>query len=207
MDATSRTGRPTSRPATSCSAPTTRSGRGVAATPRSPTATRCCRCPTREYEPLAFPDRRGDPDTDGTPIRMAFGRKASSLQRGLAEGGGADAGTTAPRRRSISSQVRLLPHGAAPVRPPGRRDAGGASVLRQPLEHLAGDDPEGRGRRTPLVGETASPFASLGQRKTRTITYYMNPEFPDDQPLRKMAPPDGRRLEPGDEGDRRRRSA
>ena len=38
--------RPTSRPATRCSAPTTRSGRGVAATPTSPTATRCCRFPT-----------------------------------------------------------------------------------------------------------------------------------------------------------------
>ena len=164
---TSETARPTTRPATRCSAPTTRSGRGVAATPTSRTATRCCRFPTSEYEPLSYPGPPGDHRTPtGRRCAWRSAPKASSpATRPSLKARGADAATTAPRRRSISS-----PSSATSARrcPPttGRsaRRRRGASTSR-----TAGTSGRRRSRRaptaTPLLGAdgNAGAHADLGR--------------------------------------------
>ena len=181
--------------------------RGAAATPRSPSATRCCRFPTSEYEPLSYPDRqvltRHRRQADAHGVRLATA--SSPARRPSLKAERADAATTAPRRRSISSPSsassarRRQPTTGRSARP--RR---GASTSR-----TAGTSGRRRSRRTPTAsrarrGRATRCASPIAERKTRTITYYMNPEFPDDQTLRDMAAPDRRRLEPGDEGDGRR---
>ena len=160
--------RPTSWPATGCSAPTTRSDRGAAAPAEITFRNSLLPVPeVSEYEPLAFPDRELIRRTDGKPLRMAFGRQRNhSVHRGRAEGERAD------RRRLHRSvarpvrEVRLLPDRAPGLRPAGRRDAGGAPVLHQPLEHLAGDDPEGR-RRQAAAGHAGELRCACRCRRAR----------------------------------------
>ena len=128
--------------------------------------------PVSEYEPLVLP---GPPGPARTPTerrcawpRLQLGRP---LQRRLAQGRGAD-GRRLHRgvARSVL-QVRLLPHRAAHLRPPGRRDAGGAPLLREPLEHLEGDDLEGHRRQAADGhGDTRSASRSRSARRARSPT-------------------------------------
>ena len=128
-----------------------------------------------EYEPLVVPRPPGDHRHRRDAAAHGVRRRATSspaTQPSLAAEG-------LTRRRlhrggaGSVRQVRLLPHRAAHLRPAGRLDAGGAPVLREPLEHLAGDDPEGSGRHSrcsDAQGDAGARSTSSTARRGRSPT-------------------------------------
>ena len=167
--------------------------------------------PESEYEPMSYPDREILRDDAGQAAAHGVHRRRDHpvharrrWRMNEAHGRRLHGGVARPVR-----EVRLLPHGAADLRPAGRRDGGGAPVLHQPLEHLAGDD------------RARAPTASRCWTRwgTRSASRYRQRDDADDHLLPEPGVP-GRapscarwpsetveRLEPGDAGDGRRPDA
>lgn len=144
--------------------------------------------PDTEYEPLSFPDRQVIKNTDGTPVRMAFGANgiipcnAASLK---AEGlSGDDCTEAALDQFSKFGYFRTgLPTYDRSVgsTQEGREYFANRWNIWQETIQKGADG-------APLLDAQKNPIRiPVAQRKTRTITYYMNPEFPDDTKLRDMA--------------------
>ena len=175
---------------------------------RSPTATRCCRFPTPSTSRSSYPDRQV---ITRRPTERRCGWRSASegiipCNAAVAEGRGADRrrlhrGGARPVHASSASSARRCPSYDRQVgaTQEGRQYyANRWNIWQETIQ-------KGARRRRRWSARTATPVASRSrQRKTRTITYYMNPEFPDDQTAARHGAPDRRRLEPGDEGDRRR---
>ena len=168
--ATKESARPTS---CACYAAVRRRRRGRAVglrcRPRSPTATRCCRCRRcRSTSRWRIPTARSCATTKGKPLRMAFadhGDRFRAHRQALAANGltGDDCTEASLDQFAKFGYFRTaLPT----LRPAGRRDGGGAPVLHQPLEHLAGDDQEGR-RRQAVAGRAAGTRVRIRCRTAR----------------------------------------
>jgi len=144
--------------------------------------------PDSEYERLSYPDRQVITNTDGTPVRMAFGAEsiipcnAASLK---AEGLSGDDCTEAALdqfskfgffRTALPTYDRQV--GATQE---GRQYYANRWNIWQETIQKGADG-------APLLGAQGAPVPmKIADRKTRTITYYLNPEFPDEQKLRDMA--------------------
>ncbi|HMF44450.1 MAG TPA: zinc-dependent metalloprotease [Polyangia bacterium] len=145
--------------------------------------------PATEYEPLPYPDRHVITDTDGTPLRMAFTADAvipcnpASLQ---AAGLTGDDCTTA----GLDEFAKFGFFRTA--LPTYNRQVGSTQEDRlyyanrwNIWQETIAKQNDGK---TPILDAQGNPVRiPLSQRKTRTITYYLNPEFPDDQALKDMA--------------------
>jgi len=144
--------------------------------------------PDSEYEPLSFPDRERITDVDGTPIRMAFGSQdiipctPQALQReGLT---GDDCTDAALDQFSKFGYFRT-------ALPNYNRSVGSTQEARQYYANrwnIWKETIQKGADGAPLIGQDGKPVRmNYASRDTRTITYYLNPEFPDDSKLRDMA--------------------
>jgi len=144
--------------------------------------------PDSEYEPLSYPDRERITDVDGTPIRMAFGSQdiipctpAALKREGLT---GDDCTDAALDQFSKFGYFRT-------ALPTYNRSVGSTQEARQYYANrwnIWKETIQKGADGAPLIGQDGKP-ARIGypSRETRTITYYLNPEFPDDPKLRDMA--------------------
>jgi hypothetical protein len=144
--------------------------------------------PDSEYEPLSFPDRQILKDEQGKPLRMAngaYGPIACTPAKLKEEGLSGDDCTEASLdqfskfgyfRTAIPTYDRQV--GATQE---GRQYyANRWNIWKETIQK--GSDGQ------PLTHPDGSFFRiPYSQRQTRTITYYMNPEFPEDPKLRDMA--------------------
>jgi len=144
--------------------------------------------PDSEFEPLSFPDRELIRDVDGTPIRMAFGSNgiipctaAKLKEAGLT---GDDCQDAALDQFSKFGFFRT-------ALPTYDRQVGSTQEGRQYFANrwnIWKETIQKGADGKPLLHPDGTPFRiPVDQRQTRTITYYMNPEFPEDQALRDMA--------------------
>jgi hypothetical protein len=144
--------------------------------------------PATEYEPLSYPDRQVLTNTDGTPLKMAFTSSSvipcnpASLQ---ANGLTGDDCTEA----SLDQFAKFGFFRTA--LPTYNRQVGSTQEGRQYFanrwniwKETIQKGVDGK----PLADAQGNPVRiPASQRQTRTITYYLNPEFPDDQALKDMA--------------------
>ncbi len=144
--------------------------------------------PDSEYEPLSFPDHQVLKNPDGTPLRMAYGSSsvvpcnAAALK---AEGLTGDDCIEA-------SLDQFAKFGFFRTALPGYdRQVGATQEGRQYYanrwniwkETISKDNDH-----NPLTDGKGNPIRiPMSQRQTRKITYYLNPEFPEDTKLRDMA--------------------
>ena len=161
--------------------------------------------PDTEYEPLSFPDRQILRDDKGKPLRMAWGAygpiacTSELLKReGLT---GEDCTEASLDQFSKFGYFRTAV-------PTYDRQVGATQEGRQYFanrwniwQETIQKGADGK----PLLRADGSPVRiPFDMRKTRAITYYLNPEFPEDDRLREEAADHRRPLERRDEGDRRR---
>jgi hypothetical protein len=145
--------------------------------------------PSSEYEPLSYPDRELIRDKDGTPVRMAYGANdiVACTPAALAKEGltGDDCTEAALDQFAKFGFFRT-------ALPTYNRQVGSTQEGRQYYanrwniwQETQQKDADGV---TPLRNPDGSTVAiPINLRKTKTITYYLNPEFPADTKLRDMA--------------------
>jgi hypothetical protein len=143
--------------------------------------------PNSEYEPLSYPDREVITDDKGAPVRMAYGANdivactpAALQKEGLT---GDDCTEAALDQFAKFGFFRT-------ALPTYNRQVGSTQEGRQYYANRWNIWQETLQKKdgkvlTDAKGNTF-PIA-IGDRKTRTITYYLNPEFPADTKLRDMA--------------------
>ena len=161
--------------------------------------------PESEYEPMAYPDRE-----------ILNGRRGQAAAHGVRRGcdhplhpAGAGGEQATGDDCTEASLDQFAKFGFFRTVIPGYDRQVGATVAgrqyfinRWNIWQETID--EGR-RRQAAGGHAWGIRAACGiERTPRTITYYLNPEFPDDPELREMAHTTVQRLEPGDAGDGRR---
>jgi hypothetical protein len=144
--------------------------------------------PESEYEPLSYPDRQVLTNTDGTPLKMAFTAdsiipcNAASLQaNGLT---GDDC--------TVASLDQFAKFGFfRTALPTYNRQVGSTQEGRQYYANrwnIWAETIQKQNDGKPLLDAQKNPVRiPIAQRQPRQITYYLNPEFPDDQPLKDMA--------------------
>ena len=145
--------------------------------------------PASEYEPLAYPDRQVIRDTDGTPIRIAYGGPTGILpcQSDLLKANGLTGDDCTEAALDEFAKFGFF----RTVRPNYDRQVGATQEGRQYFinrwniwQETVQKDAEGK----PVIDANNNPVPiALDKRKTRQIPYYMNPEFPQDPDLRNMA--------------------
>jgi hypothetical protein len=145
--------------------------------------------PSSEYEPLSYPDRELIRNTDGTPVRMAYGANdiVACTPAALAKEGltGDDCTEAALDQFAKFGYFRT-------ALPTYNRQVGSTQEGRQYYanrwniwQETQQKGPDGV---TPLRDANGNTVPiPINMRKTKTITYYLNPEFPDDPKLRDMA--------------------
>ena len=145
--------------------------------------------PASEYEPLTYPDRELIRDTDGTPIRMAFGGPTGIIPctsdalkaNGLSGDDCTEAGLDKFAKFGFFRTVLPTYDRQVGATQEGREYYINRWNIWQ--ETIAKDE-----KGNPIIDANGVPARiKITDRKTRTITYYMNPEFPDDPALRAMA--------------------
>jgi hypothetical protein len=144
--------------------------------------------PPSEYEPLSYPDRQILRDAAGKPLRMAFTDQATipCTPKALADNGltGDDCTEASLDQFAKFGYFRT-------VRPTYDRQVGATEEGRQYYinrwniwKETIKKDGDGK----PFLDANGNPHRiEPGQRQTRTITFYLNPEFPAEPLLRKEA--------------------
>jgi hypothetical protein len=146
--------------------------------------------PNSEYEPLAYPDRQVIRDADGTPIRIAYGGPTGILpcQADLLKANGLTGDDCTEAALDQFAKFGFF----RTVRPTYDRQVGATQEGRQYFINRWNiwQQTIQRGLDGNLVldSTTKEPVRiAIEDRKTREIVYYLNPEFPADPELRKMA--------------------
>ena len=141
-----------------------------------------------EYQPLSYPDRQILRDTQGKPLRMAYTDTATipCTPQALAANGltGDDCTEASLDQFAKFGFFRT-------VRPTYDRQLGATEEGRQYFinrwniwKETISKDSDGK----PFLDANGNPIRiDPAQRETRTITYYMNPEFPNEPLLRAEA--------------------
>ncbi len=145
--------------------------------------------PASEYEPMSYPDREILRDAQGKPLRMAFTdtKTIPCTPKDLAANGltGDDCTEASLDQFAKFGFFRT-------VRPTYDRQAGATEEGRQYFinrwniwkETIKKNPSDGK----PFLDSEGNPHRiDVAQRETRTITYYMNPEFPNEPLLREEA--------------------
>jgi hypothetical protein len=141
-----------------------------------------------EYEPLAYPDRELIRDKEGRPIRYAWGPNGAvpCTSEALKAAGltGEDCTEAALDQFAKFGYFRT-------ARPTYDRQVGATQDGRQFLANRWNIWQETIQKGTdgkPLLDTEGNPVRmAVSTRQPRTITYYLNPEFPEDPELRKEA--------------------
>jgi hypothetical protein len=144
--------------------------------------------PESEYEPLAFPDREILKDVEGKPLRMAFTDTSiiPCTPQALA------ANKLTGDDCTEASLDQFAKFGFFRTAIPGYDRQVGATVAGRQYfinrwniwQETIAKGADGK----PLLDTLGNPVRmSVSTRTPRTITYYMNPEFPADPELRMMA--------------------
>ena len=145
--------------------------------------------PDSEYEPLSYPDREVITDTDGTPVRMAY--RARTTVIACTPAALQTAGLTGDDCTEAALDQFAKFGFFRTALPTYNRQVGSTQEGRQYYANRwniwTGDAARRTARCRRGRARATRPHPDRGSRKTRTITYYLNPEFPADQKLRDMA--------------------